>query len=192
MRNMQPTPPRWIPVCVLAASLTLNAVLPAAPASAAEEAENRIERDCFWQLTEGRADTIDCDFPVRMTPIELKKVRELTRGVLIDAHCNMVVSIARRLVTEAIDTPDHIFEPPPQPVNCTIETTKRAFPIAFSFRPRVIFKDGRAIEATPGMAAPTRATRVLSWPVRKWVNTSDEIEDAMIRIINAYLKRYRK
>jgi len=156
------------------------------------EADTPIERDCFWQLTKGNNDRIKCDFPVRMTPTELKKVTELTRGVLKDAECNMVVDIDRKLVHDAMYTPDHIFEPPPQPVTCNIVTTKKEFSLDFHFTPKVTFKDGTAITATPGMGASTRATRVISWPVRKWVNTSDEIEDAMVRIVNAYLKRYRK
>ena len=156
------------------------------------ERGNDTERDCFWQLTRGNGKKIKCDFPVRMTPVELKKVQDLTRGVLLDAHCNMVVDIERRLINEAVTTPDHVFEPPAQPVTCAIITRKKNFPIEFTFRPRVIFKDGKAVQATPGMGAVTRATRVISWPVRQWVNTSDEIEDAMIRIINAYLKQYRK
>lgn len=151
-----------------------------------------IERDCFWQLTKGNSNRIKCDFPVRMTPDELKKVQELTRGVLTNAECNMVVDIERKLIEEAMHTPDHIFEPPAQPVSCDINTTKKDFTLEFFFKPRVIFKEGQAIEATPGMGAETRATRVISWPVRKWVNSSDEIEDAMVRIINAYLKQYRK
>ena len=104
----------------------------------------------------------------------------------------MVVNIDRSLIIKAMDTPDHIFEPPAQPVTCKIMTTNKDFPLNFHFKPRVIFKNGIAVEATPGMGAETRTTRAISWPVRKWVNTSDEIEDAMIRIINAYLKQYRK
>jgi len=159
---------------------------------AAAEPDYDITRDCFWQLTRGNGDKIQCDFPVRMTPEELKKVREITRGVLTDAHCNMVVDIDRSLIDDAVNTPDHTFEPPAQPVTCHINTTKKNFSLELFFKPRVLFKDGKAIEATPGMGAPTRTTRIISWPVREWVNTSEEIEDAMVRIINAYLKQYRK
>ena len=176
-------------------SIALFMIVYATPASMAADTSGtvgNIERDCFWQLTKGKNDRIKCDFPVRMTPNELKKVTELTRGVLKDAHCNMVVDIDRKLVLDAMHSPDHIFEPPPQPVTCQVNTTKKDFPLSFFFRPRVVFKDGIAVKATPGMGAETRATRVISWPVRKWVNTSNEIEDAMVRIVNAYMKQYRK
>ena len=153
---------------------------------------NNIERDCFWQLTKGNSDKIKCDFPVRMTAEELKKVQDITRGVLQNAHCNMTVDIDRKLVNDAMYNSDHIFETPEQPVICQIITSKKDFSLNMHFKPRVVFKDGKAIKATPGMGATTRTTRAISWPVRKWVNTSNEIEDAMIRIINAYLKQYRK
>ena len=186
---MQPL--AFAPLLSIAAVGAAQAADQAAKATPADPPYD-IERDCFWQLSHGRGERIDCDFPVRMTPEELKKVQDLTRGVLVDARCNMVVSIERAKITEAINTPDHVFLPPPQPVTCHIETTKVNFPLEFTFQPRVVFKDGKAVKATPGMSADARATRMLSWPVRQWVNSSDDIETAMIRIINLYLKELRK
>ena len=190
MHSPQPT---LKSICLL---ILLAATVLTAPShlNAADETlgDLDLERDCFWQLTKGNGDKIECDFPVRMTEAELKKVQEITRGVLKDAHCNMAVDIDRKLIQAAMDNADHVFEPPAQPVTCQIMTTKKDFSLNMHFKPRVIFKQGKAIEATPGMGATARTTRVISWPVRKWVNSSDEIEDAMVRIINAYLKQYRK
>ena len=125
-----------------------------------------------------------------MTPEELEGVRTATRGLLQDATCTMKIGIERRVITETLAKLDAIFESPPHPVDCDVKTKNGAMAIKFTFAPRVEFKGGRAIKASPGMANVTGVSRVLSWPVKTWVNRSSEIEGAMLQVINAYVKRY--
>jgi hypothetical protein len=146
--------------------------------------------DCFEQLTKGSGPRIVCAFPVRMTEEELKGVREATRGLLQDASCTMSIDIERKALAEALARPDGTFESSPQPVTCEVKTAKSVLPIKFTFAPRVEFKGGAAVKATPGMANVTGVSRILSWPVKTWVNRSSEIESGMLQVVNAYIKRY--
>lgn len=149
------------------------------------------DRDCFWQLIEGSDEEIRCEFPAIMTEEERGEVRRITRGVFQDAKCLVDIRVKRALVENAVATPDFVFEVPPQPVACEVRTKKSVYPITSTFAPRVVFKGGEAVEATPGMGKVVGVASLLSWPVRVWVNRSDMIEDGMLKIINAYLKRRR-
>jgi hypothetical protein len=147
-------------------------------------------QDCLTELIHGRKEVISCTFPIRMTEQELESIQKTTRGLLTDASCAMQVSVARKTVDDAISTQDHVFVAPPQPVTCEVMTTKGNFPIAFTFAPRVEFKAGEAVKATPGMADVTGVSRVLAWPVVTWVNSAGLIEKGMLDVVNAYLRRY--
>ena len=149
--------------------------------------QQEIER--AWHIVE-REQHLVTVVPVRMTEEELASVRQATRGILQDATCTMSISIERRLIDQAMSTPDTTFEAPPQPVACTVKTAKSDLAITFTFAPRVEFKVGTAVKATPGMAAVKGVSRLLSWPVTLYVNRSKEIEQGMLQVVNAYLKRY--
>jgi hypothetical protein len=111
------------------------------------------ERDCFHELVHGKGSDIACTFPVRMTDEELAGVRKATRDLLQDARCLMTIRIERRLIDEALGAADHVFQAPAQPVTCDVVTSKNTFPITFTFAPRVEFKDGTAVKASPVMNA---------------------------------------
>jgi len=174
-------------VAIAAAVLCLSPVV-----ASSEDVPSDLKRDCFWQLAEGTSDRIECTFPAIMTPQERNEVRRLTRNLLQDAHCSVEVSVERALIDEAMTKLSHVFEAPAQPVTCEVHTKKSVFPISSTFAPRVVFKDGAAVEATPGMGKVVGVSPVLGWPVRVWVNRSDLIEDGMLQVINAYLRRRRE
>jgi hypothetical protein len=171
---------------VVQAAGALTFVLVAHSASAATGAR----QDCLTELIYGRKDVISCTFPTRMTQQELESIQKTTRGLLTDASCAMEVSVARKAVDDAVATADHVFQAPPQPVTCEVLTTKGNFPVAFTFAPRVEFKAGQAVKASPGMASVTRVSAVLAWPVVTWVNRAGLIEKGMLDVVNAYLRRY--
>ena len=104
----------------------------------------------------------------------------------------MTIRIERRLIDEALGAADHVFQAPAQPVTCDVVTSKSTFPITFTFAPRVEFKDGAAVKASPVMDGVTGVSRILSWPVVTYVNHSREIRDGMLQVVNAYLKKYGK
>ena len=193
-RKMRPKP--GMANCGVAALLaTVVGTSPAAVASvlpvATSAAQPSADRDCFQELTRGRDAEIACVFPVRMTDEELASVRKATHDLLRDARCAMTIRIPRRLIDDAVRAHDHVFQAPAQPVTCDVVTSKSTLPITFTFAPRVEFKDGQAVGASPIMADVTGVSRVLSWPVVTYVNHSRDIRDGMIQVVNAYLNKYR-
>lgn len=175
---------------LLLSGAAVIAGVPVTPTTAAPPAAVA-DRDCLAELIEGRGAEIACTFPVRMTDAELEQVRKATRDLLRDARCAMTIRIERRLVTEAVAASDHVFQAPPQPVACDVITARGALAITFTFAPRVEFKGGEAVMASPMMADVAGVSRVLSWPVVTYVNHSSEIRQGMLQVVNAYLRHQR-
>ena len=88
--------------------------------------------------------------------------------------------------------PDHIFEAPPQPVRCIIKTRNGGFPVTSTFAPRVVFKGGLAVEATPGLGEVTGINRYLAWPIIQYVNRTSGIRANMLSIINGLRPKLAK
>ncbi len=80
-----------------------------------------------------------------------------------------------------------MFAAPPQPVRCELETSDKPITIEATFAPRVVIKDGVAVDATPGLANVTGVNSYLAWPVVEYVNRSATVRDEMLKMINAYL-----
>jgi len=187
VRTHLPNAAGAVRILALASSLAL-AVGAGLPARGGEAPDR--ENDCFWQLTEGRSSDIRCSFPTALGDDDRAELKRITRGILLDARCMVEVVIARHLIDAAIETPDNIFKAPPQPVTCVVTTSKKHHTLSFTFAPRVVFAGGEAVEATPAMSPVEGVAGVLSWPVRQWVNRSNSIEEGMLKVINAYLKRH--
>jgi len=168
------------------AVLPLSASVHAGGASAASPLPP--ERDCLRQLAERRGPEIACEHPAWLTVEERADLRRLTRERLQDAGCLVKVRITRQLVDDALASPDSTFEAPPQPVTCEIKTRDGAMTITGSFAPRVVFKAGRAVEATPGLANVEGVNAYLAWPVVQYVNRAPGIQAQMIEMINAWLE----
>lgn len=147
------------------------------------------EADCWYQFMEATAPRITCAFPTVMEDKDREQIRKLTREVLKDASCQVAIDIDRALVEDAIRTPDTVFTAPPQPVTCAIVTSRGTLPVAFTFAPRIEIKAGSAVKATPGMDHVTGVNSWLAWPVVAYVNASGTIQDVMLKVVNAYLKR---
>jgi hypothetical protein len=148
-----------------------------------------LERNCFWQLRNGSSGEIACAYTSWLTDEERSDLKRITREFLLDARCKVDVRIERRLVREAMTVPDNVFTAPPQPVTCTIDTTKGALAITGTFAPRVVFKDGIAVEGSPGLADVKGVNGYLAWPVIQYVNRSARIRDGMLGMVNTYLGR---
>ena len=143
-------------------------------------------RDCFAEIERGRGPMIACEFPTRLTEEERRDLGRLTRDMLRDARCVVAIRIDRAQIEAALAAPDLVFEAPPQPVTCEIDTADMAYPITATFAPRVVFQGGEAIEATPGLADVAGVPSYVAWPVVQYVNRSGSIRDGMLRIINGY------
>ena len=170
--------------------MLLALLVPALPARTALAAAE--ERDCVAQLIRGSAPQIACELPLRMTEKELVDLRKASRELLQDADCRLSVNIARALITAAVENADHVFEAPPQPVTCDIRTKESLVPISFTFAPRVEIKGGVAVKANPGMSPVTGVSRLLSFPVVVFVNSSRHVETGMLETVNAYLTHVKR
>jgi hypothetical protein len=171
----------------MAATVALMSLqaLPAAATGKTRGTQNE-PLSCFAALGRSGDPHINCTHQTWMTPQEQADVRRLTRNYVLDAKCTLQVSIPRSDVEAALAASDRVFAAPPQPVSCEIITSGGLMPIAATFAPNVVFKDGFAVSATPGMANVTGVNSYLAWPVVEYVNRSPTIGDEMVRMINAY------
>lgn len=183
-----------LPLCLGGASLRASAEDGAGPpgpaASSAPPTAPTGEDDCLAQLLTERTRDVDCSFPVEMTDEDRADIRRLTRDLFVDARCTARVSLARALVDQAMTMADAALEVPAQPVECEVETSRGNWQVRFTFTPKLELKAGNAVVATPGMGEVTGVNSWLAWPVVAWVNSSDSIEDVMLRVVNAARKRY--
>ena len=173
----------------ITATLMAFAML-AVPAAQAASPQEQV-RTCFWQLANGRDREITCQYPTWLTDEERGDLRKLTRDMLQDLRCTVSVGIARGLVDDALELSDHVFQAPPQPVACDLTLKDSTVQITGRFAPRVVFKDGKAIEATPGLADVKGVNSYLAWPVVQYVNFAPGIRAEMLRMINVYVEQSR-
>lgn len=175
---------RW-----LAGIAAVIVMLVAATASgdAASPPKGRTINNCFWELARGQGADLVCDYPAWLADKERAELRRITRDTLQDAHCTVSIRIARHLVARALTEADHTFQAPPQPVTCAITTREKPIEIQATFAPRVVIKDGIAIDASPGLAGVTGVNGYLAWPVVEYVNRSATVKGEMLNMINSYL-----
>jgi hypothetical protein len=121
-----------------------------------------------------------------MTEAERADLASLTRGYLINARCTVAVDMDRRLIDEALAASDRVFTAPPQPVTCEVETSGGPMTIGGTFAPHVVFKDGFATDASPGLANITGVNSYLAMPVVAYVNRAPGIKSEMAAMINAF------
>ncbi len=155
----------------------------ALPATAAE-------RDCFDELENGTSAEFTCKYPVALAEQERADLKRITREYLQDVTCLVAVRIDRGLVERAVQDVDYVFQSPPQPVTCDVKTSKSTVHITATFAPRVTFKGGQAVEGTPGLENIQGVTRILSWPVKQYVNRAPHVRNTMLLIINAYRRHW--
>jgi hypothetical protein len=186
-------------LAALAAWFVLTVAMAAAPAwaDATQQAPSlpplgptdQGDANCWHQFMEATGVRIACSLPAFIEDADRDKIRKLTRDVLTDARCLVAIDIERSLVDAAVKTPDNVFVVPPQQVACEIDTSRGKLPIAFTFAPRIEIKGGVALKATPGMDHVTGVNSWLAWPVVAYINASGAVQDVMLRVVNAYLKR---
>lgn len=165
----------------LAVAMALVATVPAGAADGA---------DCFRQLERGRGSEIACQFPTRLTDKERAELERVTGGRLRDATCVVTIRVERARIDEAVAARDLDLEIPPQPVRCEVVTRDGVWPITGTFAPRVTFREGAAVDATPGLADVEGVSRALALPVVLYVNRSQTIRDGFLKVVNAYKAHY--
>lgn len=150
---------------------------------------------CFRDLVKGRGAEIVCELPLRPNEAETAELQKQSHGLLKAATCKVSIRIERAQVTAAVTNQDHVFLAPPQPVSCDVTAAGRSsdirMPIAATFAPKVTIKDGKAIDATPGLDNIQGVPRPISWPVQYWVNSGSYVKGQMLQIVNAWLDHLR-
>jgi hypothetical protein len=141
--------------------------------------------DCFAALARLSGTSLTCQHRAWLTDQERADLNRLTQGLVRDARCTVTVSVDRALVDEAVAASDRVFTAPPQPVTCQIETSQGVMPISGTFSPRVEFRQGFAVAASPGLGSITGVNGYLAWPAVEYVNRSAAIGEEMVRMINA-------
>jgi hypothetical protein len=162
----------------------------AAPDGAAQNPRAAAARDCLNELSRGRSPDFACTWPASLRDKERDDLKRITRDMLQDARCSVAVKIERRVVMEALAAADYVFEAPPQPVDCEIEMKDgKVVPVTATFAPRVVFKDGQAVDGTPGLSHIKGVNSYLAWPVEQYVNRAPGVKKEMLRMINLYRER---
>jgi hypothetical protein len=177
-------------VCV--ALLALAAASVARTPAAAKAASMA---DCFADLERGTASDIVCEFPLRPSPVERAEMDKQTSGYLKDATCVVSIRIARAAVSAAIETPEYLFEAPPQPVACKITMPGKAgdtiTDVTGTFAPKVTIKNGLAVQATPGLGDVKGVSRVIAWPAVAYINRAGFLREGMLKVVNAWMTHMR-
>lgn len=175
----------------LAIVLAMSLVGASATTPVAAQSKAPSQRACLAEVMRGKGADIACDYPVWMTDAERAELRGWTGDLVLDAKCLVSVRIARALVETALKEPDTVFLAPPQPVTCTVTTAKAPLVISGTFAPRVVFKGGRAVEASPGLGNVQGVPAAVAWPVVGFVNSSSLIGKGLIDAVNAFMSRER-
>ena len=182
-------------VLATAVALAMATATPVAVTAPAHAAKAASMADCFADLERGTAPQIVCEFPLQPSAAEKAEMEKQTSGYLKDASCKVSISIERALVAAAIETPNHQFEAPPQPVACKVTMPGKAadqiIAITGTFAPRVTIKDGAAIQATPGLANVQGVSKIIAWPAVAYINRAGFLRDGMIKTVNAWMQHMR-
>ena len=174
-------------IAVHVATANANAASPPAATTAPKAAKPAPE--CFAALRQPPGPRLLCEHKTWMTEAERADFAKLTRGYLLDAHCTVTVDIERRIVDEAMVASDRVFDAPPQPVTCELQTSGGPMKVGGTFAPHVVFKEGFAVDASPGLANITGVNSYLAMPIVAYVNRAASIKSEMSAIINALRAR---
>ncbi len=173
-------------VCALCCASTVCGI------AAAQSTAPTLSVDCFAEVETGSGAEIACLFPLQPSAEERAVLERGSRGYVKDFNCRLTVRIARSEIDKALVAVDYTFKSSEQPVVCTITTYKSTFDVTATFAPEVIFKNGTAVSATPGLGNVKGITRVISWPVVQFVNRWPSVREGMLTIVNAYKARKGK
>lgn len=106
-----------------------------------------------------------------------------------DARCASDISVDRALLIKAMAGPEVEVQFDPYSARCAIDTDKSKYEITAEFRPKVTFKDGKAIKASLNwgkIEAPTLANGVL-WPLTAADNKVGLLQSTVVEDINEFI-----
>jgi hypothetical protein len=106
-----------------------------------------------------------------------------------DTRCASDITIDRAVLVKAMAGPELEVQFEPYAARCTIDTDKSKYEITAEVRPKVTFKDGKAIKASLNwgkLEAPTLANSVL-WPLTAADNKVGVLQGTIVEDINEFI-----
>jgi hypothetical protein len=157
------------------------------PATAASPAAGAAPANCLNQIASGSSPEVICSFPTALGERERAELRRMTGDLFVDARCLVHVRIERRQIAAVLIKPDHVFQASPQQVTCELISSSERLPVRATFAPRIVIRDGRAVDAHPGMADLTGINELVADPVLQYINQSETIRRQMVGMVNMYI-----
>lgn len=106
-----------------------------------------------------------------------------------DTRCTSEVRFDRATLVKAMEGPQYEAQFEAHAVRCTIDGEKEKYEVNVQLRPKVTFKDGKAIKASLNwgkLEAPTLAKSAL-WSITAADNTFGLLQSTMVEDINAFI-----
>jgi hypothetical protein len=106
-----------------------------------------------------------------------------------DTRCASDITIDRAVLMKAMAGPELEVQFEPYAARCTVDTDKSKYEITAEVRPKVTFKDGKAIKASLNwgkLEAPTLANSVL-WPLTAADNKVGVLQGTIVEDINEFI-----
>lgn len=200
-----------VPWTVLAAlGFIALAALPAAspaqeskdvPASAPETEEEKREREgrkrcaiavCSTLHSKKPADgQVTCSIQKTWRKETLTKI--LSRGKISwpwgDLRCTSDIKLDRASLTKAMDAPEFEAQFDTYDIRCQIDSAKEKYDVTAQLRPKVTFKQGKAVKANLNwgkLEAPTLAKSAL-WSITAADNTFGLLQSTAVEDINEFI-----
>ena len=106
-----------------------------------------------------------------------------------DTRCTSEVRFDRAILVKAMEGPQVEAQFEPHDVRCTIDGEKEKYEITIQLRPKVTFKDGKAVKASLNwgkLEAPTLAKSAL-WSITAADNTFGLLQSTTVEDINEFI-----
>jgi hypothetical protein len=117
--------------------------------------------------------------------IEQKKIS----WSLGDARCSLDLSVPRADIVNAVAKPAHTLDFPKHTIKCEVERDKEITPVKITLKPKIEFKDGKAVKAYLGLGE-VEAPAVLKgaiWTVAKIEDTVGLFHGEIIGEVNKFV-----
>jgi hypothetical protein len=171
------------------------------PAKIVETEEEKLERDGRRKCAAAICSTLHNKKPAEgLVSCSLRKTwrKEILSNILSkakvswpwgDTRCASDISVDRAVLVKAMAGPEFEADFETYSARCTIDNDKSKYEITAQFRPKVTFKDGKAIKASLNwgkIEAPTLANGVL-WPLTAADNKVGLLQSTVVEDINEFI-----
>ncbi len=106
-----------------------------------------------------------------------------------DARCSVDLAVPRADIVNAVAKPAHTLDFPKHTIKCEVEREKEITPVSVSLKPKIEFKDGKAVKAYLGLGdieAPAVIKGAI-WTVAKIEDTVGLFHGEIIGEVNKFI-----